>query len=275
MKNIIVPVDFSEDSINALHHAIIIANRFEANILMIHVKKKKSFYTNTLGIEAVKEEQDSHIVAYFEEIIKKNNAEAKFPIQYILRKGKIYQEIITQAKASDSFLIIMGTHGISGFEERWIGSNAFKVVSNSPCPVITIRMDYMLMGFKNIVIPIDDTDETRQKVPFICDFAKKFNAEVFIATVRESNKNSVIEKLTAFTKQVEKHFEDHGIIYHTEHLTGNNLADLTVEYALSVGGQLIGAMTEQSESPKNIWLGPYAQQLVNHSPIPVISFQPF
>ena len=49
------------------------------------------------------------------------------------------------------------------------------------------------------------------------------------------------------------------------------ITDATIEYALKVDANLISIMTEQEKTTKNLWLGAYAQQMVNHSPIPVMS----
>ena len=58
---------------------------------------------------------------------------------YKIRKGKVHVEIANQAKYSDAMLVIAGTHGVTGFEEFWIGSNAYRIVTYAPCPVITVR----------------------------------------------------------------------------------------------------------------------------------------
>ena len=57
-------------------------------------------------------------------------------------------------------------------------------------------------------------------------------------------------------------------------MIGGNITELAIDYAKKVNADLIAIMTEQTQSAKNIILGPYAQQMVNHSPIPVISFRP-
>jgi hypothetical protein len=55
-----------------------------------------------------------------------------------------------------------------------------------------------------------------------------------------------------------------------EEIEVDNVTDNTIEYATSVGANLISIMDEQEKAASNIWLGPYAQQMVNHSPIPVL-----
>ena len=80
------------------------------------------------------------IKSQFQKLIDKYSPELPdSTIDYAIREGKIYREIIDEAKEIESLCIIMGTHGISGFEQFWIGSNANKLISVSPCPVITLR----------------------------------------------------------------------------------------------------------------------------------------
>lgn len=275
MKSIVVPIDFSDDSLNALEHAILIANKFNANIIIIHVKRKKEFYTNKLGIKSIHSADDSQVKAYFDKIHEKIKDQLENHVEYKLLKGKIFQEIIFQAKKSDAFMIIMGTHGVSGFEERWIGSNAYRVVSNAPCPVITIRMDYMLKSYKKIVIPIDTTDETRQKVPFLAKFAYLFDSEICIVSLKDNNSKETNDKLNKYTEQAEEFLENADVKYQTERMEGRNLAELVIEHALATGAHLIGTMSEITERSRNIFLGPTVQQLVNHSPIPIICFQSY
>ncbi len=54
-------------------------------------------------------------------------------------------------------------------------------------------------------------------------------------------------------------------------MEASNLTDATIEYAVGVNANLISIMDEQEITTSNLWLGPYAQQMVNHSPIPVMS----
>ena len=93
------------------------------------------------------------------------------------------------------FLVMAGTHGASGFEEFWIGSNANRIVSALRKPVITIRGGVNInRNLEKIVLPLDSTPETRQKVPFTAYMAKIFNAEVHILRVYTSKVLAIIRK---------------------------------------------------------------------------------
>jgi len=59
-----------------------------------------------------------------------------------------------------------------------------------------------------------------------------------------------------------------------EFIEADNITEATIEYAKKIDANLISIMTEQETKTSNLWLGPYASQMVNHSPIPVLSIHP-
>jgi len=212
----------------------------------------------------------------FDELVEKYQPKMENnKIGFMIREGKVYQEIVKEADKKDFFLVIAGTHGSSGFEEFWIGSNAYRIVSALRKPVITIRGGVNInRDLQKIVLPLDSTPETRQKVPFSGYMAKIFNAEVHILRVYTSSVTAVVRKIDSYAEQVVKHLEEENIKYVLESVHADNLTDSTIEYALKVKANLISIMTEQETATKNLLLGPYAQQMVNHSPVPVLSIHP-
>lgn len=275
MKHVLVPVDFSEDSVNALDMAVHYANQMDYNVRLLHVIKDAVFYQRNFALSNLVDVKNERVIQNLKKIISQYKPKVKNEIDFRIRSGKVYNEIANQAKYGEAELIVIGTHGTSGFEELWLGSNAYKVVNNSPCPVLSVRNSYRRHQINRIVLPIDDTPETRQKVPYTARIAKQFNAIVYILQVTETKKDSVRERINDYANQVSKFFQNNDIDFENEFIHGNNLTDMAIDYALRKDADLISIMTEQSESTKNIWLGPYAQQMVNHSPVPVLSIQPY
>ncbi len=273
-KHILVPIDFSDVSLHALEHAILLANKLLYNIRLINVKRKNADYSSLFTLNDFDEVLKSGITEQFENIIDtyKNVLHGEF--DYKIRDGRIYTEICNQAKYADAEFIVMGTNGVSGFEEMWSGSNAFRVASNSVCPVVTVRTIFSLQSIRKIVVPIDRSLESRQKVPFMAQMAKLFDAELHILAVRETNKKSVVNKLNGYINEIKQYLDRRNINCIYEEMYGHNNTQTTIEYALMTDSDLIAIMTEQSQKTDSFWLGPYAQQMVNHSPIPVISFKP-
>lgn len=273
MKKIIVPIDFSKDSINALEHAVWISNAVGADLRIIHVTKSKNFEM-PFTIENFDKMIGKSLEDFMQLIYKKYKAKVKGKLDYKIRVGKIYREIVNQAKYDDAYMIIMGTHGVSGFEEMWIGSNAYRVVSNAPCPVLTIRHGFLRCVVRNFVLPVDITSDTRKKVPFTAELAKFLKSTVHVLLVSESSSLTIKKKIDNYGKQVQEYLTKAGVRNVLAYGIGDNITDETIKYAKSIGADLISIMTEQPENPQNLWLGAYAQQMVNHSPLPVLSIRP-
>ncbi|HNW97144.1 MAG TPA: universal stress protein [Bacteroidales bacterium] len=268
-KEILVAIDFSKCSIKALEFAISIANYMDANIMMVYVDKPQS--TESIYSKRGLEHQEK-LVNKFEKLIKQFASSLNGKMEYKIRKGKVYIEISNQAKYSDSYLIVAGTHGVTGFEEFWIGSNAYRIVTSAPCPVITIREAFIWnkKHISKIILPIDSSIETRQKVPFTTELAKLFGAEIHVLGIHSTKVKDVIALMESYARQAMDYIRENNIPCHYKKIFSENITLGTIDYAKEIKAELIAVMSEQEGSTKNIWLGTYAQQMVNHSPVPVL-----
>jgi nucleotide-binding universal stress UspA family protein len=128
--------------------------------------------------------------------------------------------------------------------------------------------------FKKIVMPLDITKETREKVPFVAEIAKAFNSEVHIVKITSSTNEGIHNKLKIYASQAKRFFDEHGVKYQSTLIVGDDITESTIEYAETVNADLIAIMTEQTTTLKNFLLGSYAYQMLNTSPIPVLSITP-
>ena len=269
-KTIVVGIDFSDCSVNALEHAISIAQKARSGITMVwvnHLDYSKEIFA-TEPKQLIKEVEER-----FEELIKKYKSQLHGrPLDYIISKGKVYKEICNAAEELDAFMVVIGTHGSSGFEEFWIGSNANRVVSSSKRPVITIRGGIDVgRDLKRIVMPFDSTKETRQKLPITALLARYFNSEVHIVGLFTSTLDDIRYRIRNYVAQAEDYFKENNVNCVITYLEADNISETTLNYAKKINANLITITTEQETELSNLWLGPYAAQMVNHSPIPVLS----
>ncbi|MBU2465628.1 MAG: universal stress protein, partial [Bacteroidetes bacterium] len=201
MKEILVAFDFSKNALHTLEYALMYANQMGTGIHLVWVDNTSTpdqmmNIEQTLRIETKK---------YFDDIVAKYQPKLKQgKIQIHLRKGKVYSEIEMLAKQINADIIFAGTHGVSGYERFWIGSNAYRIVTSAPCPVITLRADYTFRNdIKRILVPIDSSAESRQKLPFTAALAEAFQAEIHlillynssISVIRNRMKSSADEAL--------------------------------------------------------------------------------
>jgi len=272
-KKILIGIDFSDCSLNALEHAITIAQRSSSGITMVWVNHL-DYSKEIFSVEP--KDLINEVEEKFKEIIKKYKSKlGREELNYQIRKGKVYKEICTVADEIDAFLIVIGTHGSTGFEEFWIGSNANRVVSTSRKPIITIRAGVDIdKGLRKIVMPFDSTKVTRQKLPMTALLAKFFNAEVHILGMYTSKLDDIRYRIRNYVEQAKDYLQENDILYKVEFIETDHITEATIEYANKINANLISIMTEQETKTSNLWLGPYASQMVNHSPVPVLSIHP-
>ncbi len=270
-KKIVVGVDFSDCSMNALEHAVIIARKARAGIIMVWANhldySKEIFSVEPDHIRTEVQERFTKLVDKYSPQLAEGTK-----IDFRMEKGKVYKVICQVAQEENAFLLVVGTHGSSGFEEFWIGSNANRIVSASKLPIITIRAGVdSNKNLKIIVMPLDSTKITRQKLPITALLAKYFDAEIHILGVYTSTAENIRYRIKNYVAQSETYLKENNIQYRTVFLDANNITDTVLDYAQKENANLISIMTEQETTTANLWIGPYAAQMVNHSPIPVLS----
>lgn len=273
MKKITIAIDFSKTSLKALEFAVLFSKKFGSEIEMVWVNKpdyEESVYP--ADKEIIKEEAENRFCKLREDYKEKEGIE----LTYKIKEGKVYKEIVEHAEHNDSDMIFAGTHGVTGFEEFWMGSNAFKIVSASKLPVFTVRGDYIIDDkiLQKIVLPIDRTIETRQKVPLAVKLAKKFNAEVHVLPLYSTHYENIIKKITSYVNQTADFLKTHNIKYFIEDINVEDSADATINYAKKIDADLVMIMSKLNINPFAFILGSYSRHMVNHSPIPVITVEP-
>ncbi len=139
LKRVLVPVDFSEPSRQALRYALSLAKSFNAEIRLLHVVEAVVLPPDVAVVnpaalaEALSEEAAKCLSKWREE------AAAEGPVLEELRAGTPPREIVEAAGESAVDLIIMGTHGRTGLPGVLIGSTAERVIHQAPCPVLVVR----------------------------------------------------------------------------------------------------------------------------------------
>lgn len=270
MYHIIVPIDFSKESLKGLDLAILLSCKKECIIQMVYVQKKSLDYN-----PGSKEEEYKFAEKEFKKI--QENYKDKIPdqveLKYIIKSGRIYREVVNQVESFKDSFVVTSTHGASGFEKFFIGSNAFKIISATSKPVVTIRENILLTKISKIVLPIDISADSRQKLTFTAEIAKWFNAEIHVVTITSLNTDDINKKLSAYSNQVCEYLKNQGIKYSTASIVGYNLTDLIIDYSENIKADLISIMSEQSADGKFI-MGTAVQQMLNKASLPVLSINP-
>ncbi len=277
IKKILVPTDFSETGLLAIEHASFLARLIKAELIILHVLPLSEYHFEipepVMRIENL-DEINKIVDQKLTEVANDTKTNYGILPRTMSTRGKIAYEVMQIAKDENIDLIVMGTHGASGFEEMLIGSNAHKVVSLAPCPVITVQEHAKKLGFTNIVLPIDRTLHSREKVQTAIDLANIYQSKVHIVGLLDENDEEENKKLQIVLDQVQHALEKASIIFSRHTVRGNHLAAEALKYGKSVDADLIMIMTDHESALTGLFLGPLAKQIVNHSRIPVLSLKP-
>jgi len=272
MNEIVVGIDFSKGALNALKYASLLAKGLNCKITMLWVDKPynpDSVYIDGEDFREGIHKRFAELIEEYTPIVGKGN------IQYKIRTGKVYDEIATYAKINKCSFVVVGTHGISGFEELWIGSNANRVVSIAPCPAFTLRQDFEVSNsIRKIVLPIDRTSETEIKVPFALAMAKAFNAEIVLLKLYSTNVPLLKKKVDDIANRICDQLKKEKIKVITDERVIVNITSDVLSVIEKNDADLLVIMTEQKNRTANIMLGEMAQQLVNNCPVPILSIHP-
>ncbi|MDF2436564.1 MAG: hypothetical protein K0Q95_940 [Bacteroidota bacterium] len=263
IKKILIPVDFSETSKTAIFQAAELAKLMNAEIYLLHVLAPNERHSTGHDETTI----NSKMEVFQKEILLKYG----IAIEVFVIAGHVVDKIIEFSKEKNIDQIIMGTHGASGYREMFIGSNAQRVVTLSEIPVITMLNRLNETEFKNILIPIDDSIHSREKVNIATDIAKLYNAKIHILGLVDSDATIDHNKMKIKLESVEKHMAHEKLSYVTSIEHGDNIAKTAVNYSKINKCDLIAINTGHESKITGIFLGPFAQQIVNHSNVPVLS----
>ena len=142
-RKILVPVDFSSHSDEAVRYAADLSRRYEAAVTLVHVYETIA-YALPDGYILYTDSQLVSMMAEFEKQLRATKASAQaagaLRVETKMLQGVVSSEIVSFAKNGAYDLIIMGTHGRTGLKHALLGSVAEKVIRKSPCPVLTVRL---------------------------------------------------------------------------------------------------------------------------------------
>lgn len=277
-KKIIITTDFSETSLLAISHGAFLAKYTKGTVYLMHVIsrhwEKFNVFTPSITLDNLEKASDS-VQAKLTELANDIKNEYNVEVVTNVATGNPTTEIIKFAKEINAGLIVMGTHGYSSWEDLTIGSNALKIITKSPCPVLTMSQHSGKSGYTKIVLPIDTSEHTRYKVVPTLELAKHFNSEIFAVGLLASDEESKKHAMEVMLRQVEDASNDKGLKCTTQLMENvKNRAVATVQFAEKVGADLITIMTDQDAELSGFFLGPYALQVIHHAKVPVLSIKP-
>ncbi|MHC1702702.1 MAG: universal stress protein [Tenuifilaceae bacterium] len=277
INSILIPTDFSELSESALKVGIAIAKRQNAEITLLHVIDRMAYLQPTeVFVPDIRLSPD-----YIAEIKERLNIlagriliDTGVKVVGNVIDGQAAEEICSFAYRKRFNLIVMGTHGTSGLKEFFIGSEAFRVVKNAPCPVLTIPGDWQKTDFERVLFPIRLKAGAIEKYYYAQPIIEKNNSELFLLGLGDKNSPSQIKELVLLVDRLKIQLHNDNVKFQTAYCPSEDFSSTVIQTAHKSQSDLIVLTANLDYDFKAYFFGPYSQQIVNHSKLPVLSIKP-
>lgn len=271
MKTILVLTDFSEHALYALKVAASIAKKINAKIKLVH----------TYDLSSSTFSENYYFEKFYDQI--KNQAEERLNTLVdmdILKEIEVSKHIITNMlirklvthdKYKDIDLIVIGSHGTSGFNKIFIGSNTEKVVRLADSPVLTIKNEYADFNIKKMIFASNFYDESYTAFEKIKDFASLYNAHLHLLKV-------ITPKDFEPTPVSRKLMEDFASKFNLKDSTINIYNATSIEKGITdfsdeINADLIAIETHGRTGIAHLINGSLAEDVANHIDRPVLSIK--
>ena len=284
-KNLIlVPTDFSTRSLLALDQAIAISKQGDSEIMLLYVihsdNKTFGFITEIFTAEEndlIRDKVEKQIWAKLDQLIE-DKKDSGVVVKAMISKGKAYDKIVEVATSLNAQLIVIGSNS-SNLEEHvgFLGSNTSRIIRASSVPVLTVS-EKISPSIKTIILPLDLSKETQQKVAKAIRFARIHNAKIKIVSALLTNDPEIVKKLTIQMNVVHKFISQNYDNCTADFVFGDEKEDtlggLIMKFAKEKKGDLIAIMTQQENKLVRFFIGQTAMDIVFNSDIPVLSVTP-
>ena len=271
MKTILVPTDFSDHALYALKVAARIAKKINARIKIVHVSNLPlAGYKHYHYYDKIYKELKANVEYQMEELTRLDFLKG-IDVEVHIVSFMVMWEIIQDERFKHSDLIVMGSHGKSGFSTVFIGSNTEKVVRQAAPPVLTIKNEIIDFDIKNMVFASNFFEESYTAFEKIKFFADLYNSHIYllkVITPKEFEPTPVSQKLlNRFIKKFDlKNFSVN--IYNSQSIeTG------IIEFSDEVNADLIALETHGRTGLAHLINGSLAEDIVKHEAKPILSIK--
>lgn len=274
MNKILVPVDFSRRSEYAAKLAAKIGKKTSCQIYLLHMIELPtgiidmgagsnfSIPESMMYIRKVKDK----LVDYKERIFS-----PKLDVTYSIRFQNPHEGIHEFAKKIGADLIVMGSQGVSDFDEMIIGSNTEKTVRTSEIPVVVVKTDNEKFKLKTLVFASNYKDENRGAFQKFLNFANQFNAKVHLLKVNTIGK---FESTAVSKQRVEDFIKEFDMPKHQIHIYNDtSVVKGIINFSKDIDADLIALCTHGRSGLSHLFNGSITKSLSKSVLRPVITFR--
>ncbi|MDO6490623.1 MAG: universal stress protein [Cellulophaga sp.] len=271
MKKIIVPVDFSDQSSYALEVAASLAKTHSAEIIILHMLELNSVMISSEGMP---QEQVVFLLKLTE---KRLNEFLDKPflkditVTPIIKHYKVFSEVNEVAEDHKADLIVMGSHGVDGLEEIFIGSNTERVVRNANIPVLIIKEQIKDFDVQSIVYASNFEVEGVKAFHKVKAFADLLKAQVNYVYINTPGDNFLSTEDT-YTR-IAEFISTANAAVEVEIYNDYTVEKGILNYSSTTNADLIAMATHGRKGLSHFFMGSIGEDIANHASVPVVTFK--
>jgi nucleotide-binding universal stress UspA family protein len=274
INSILIPTDFSVLSESAINVGIAVAKRQNSKVTLLHVV---DLLPNLLPTEVLLSDSQE-VLSRMEEKLKELSAkiQKETGVKVVVKalQGTPSDSICKLAYKENISLIVMGTHGVSGLREFFIGSEAYRVVKNATCPVLTIPGNWQKTDFEKVLFPVMLRPGALDTYFYARPIIEKNNSELFLLGLCEHEKDMVEKEISMLINKLKIQLDNDKVVFKSEISQFKDFPEKMLNVAKEYKADLIILTANFDHDFKAYFVGPFVQQVVNHSRLPVLSIKP-
>ncbi|MEO8033195.1 MAG: universal stress protein [Acidobacteriota bacterium] len=272
IERILVPTDFSETAGRALRYASVLADSLGASLAVVYSDPFVPPVDYPGAVGGWNEGSFAQMMASAEEQLQRDAEEHIDPsVLYdaIVRVAPTLDGILAQARESNAGLIVMGTHGRTGFQRRVIGSVTEAVLRHADIPVIAVppRSD-AAPSIRTIVCPVIYNTQYLAALTFAAQIAPPDARFIIVRTAPVDDPRRAVDDLAELRAWVPQSIASRCELKMFGH---EHVANQIEGFARSIHADLMVATEPSSRTTADVWHGTFAARLLQHGECPVLT----
>jgi nucleotide-binding universal stress UspA family protein len=271
INTVLAPIDLSESSLNALDVAVAIAKKHQAGLQILHVDENSFPVTDDTSASYLS--NNFHSTDIINALVGAIQHTHGIKPVVLNEEGNVSDMIIKTSFLQHADLIVMGSHGASGYRDGFVGNNTYNVIKSATCPVLSVPQKRKLTSFKKILFPVRPVTGALMPYEVVSRFTNPNTVmEVWGLTYRMivETAGSVLETIIG---EIRDQLQRDGVAVKPLWSEANSIADEIVRYTNKTNPDLVIVTSALDATSKPKYIGPYAQKIIHCSKAPVLSIK--
>lgn len=275
IRNILVPINFSNSSEGAISTGIAMCKRHQAVLHLLHVKKEGMFVYppgKNARIASLALEAEVARLDQLELQAQRIQSENNISCFYHLANGHFHNAVAEIAEDFYCDLIIVEKSRHSGFFSFFNSNNAYKILKQAKCPVLTIPNEKKYLNFKKILFPLRPATSGLDKFEIALPIIKRNKSKVLLFAPIQDNKTAIELKTANDLINKADYLMKKGNVFHENEINiTQDTALEVVKKAIEKKSDLIIISASIKKGLISLFTQNYTEKVINNASVPVLS----